>query len=200
MRSLALALVLLAAGCSDDAPGPDFTFTGAYEDWSSTETNFLGVNGALVVEVANPDNMAMTAPNGRSTLTLPGEEGQVELTASDYLPGRYTVDPDAAAIGPYEVRGMKTADIGAFYNDIGAGTWDESTVLVEIENRTAGVTVTVNGATGIGYTDAYTVFPNVDASSGTVSLEVDAGSHTCHAPSTLHVSAGEVAMTTVACE
>jgi hypothetical protein len=199
MRYLALALCLLAA-CSDDAPGPDFTFTGAYEDWTSTETNFLGIPDATVTEVAHPDNTATTAPNGRSTLTLPGVDGEVTFTADSYLPGRYTVDPDAAAVGPYEVRGIKTAEIAGFYGDIGAGAWDESTVLVEIENRTAGVTVTVNGAAGTGYTDAYVVFPNVDVGGGTVSLEVDAGSHTCHAPSQLHVAAGEVAITTVACE
>jgi hypothetical protein len=197
MKWIFLGLALLL-GCSDDAPGPDITFTGAYEDWDSTETAFLGVNAATVTQVGNPTNTATTAPNGRSTLMLPGGSSQVTYTADAYLPARYTVE-SAAALEPYEVRGIPEARIASFFTEIGAGTWDDTTALVEIQ-LPDGVSVTVDGDGGTPYLDQYVVFPNVAVGDGTVDLVVDGGNLTCHAPDAVHVAAGELAMTSVFCD
>jgi hypothetical protein len=197
MKWFLLALVSLV-GCSDDGPGPDITFTGAYEDWDSSEADFLGVNAATVTEVGNPMNTATTAPNGRSTLVLPGAPSQVTYTADGYVPARYTVEP-SAVLAPYQVRGITEARIVTFYQELGAGSWDESTALVEIQVPD-GVTVTVGGDAGEPWQDQYVVFPNVAIGDGTVDLEIDGGARTCHGPSAVHVVAGEVAMTSVFCD
>lgn len=197
-RALVLAVVALAAcGCGDDGPGPDITFTGGYEDWDSTEQDFLGINAAMVTEVGNESNTATTAPNGRSTLTLPGAESVVTFEAADYLPARFTVDPDAV-VDPYEVRGITEARIATYYTELGAGAWDEGTALVEV-TAPAGVTLTVGGESGTAHANAV-VWPNVAVGDGTVSLEVDGGALTCHAPAAIHVAAGEVAIAAVGCE
>jgi hypothetical protein len=198
MKWILLGLAVLVGGCSDDAPGPDLTFTGAYEDWDSTDADFLGVNAATVTEVGNPANTAPTAPNGRSTLTLPDAPSQVTYTADGYLPGRYTVEP-SAVVAPYEVRGIKEARIASYFQELGVGAWDDATALVEIEVP-AGVTVTVAGETGHAHLDQYLVFPNVAVGDGTAELVVDGGGLTCHAPDAVHVVAGELALTWVFCD
>jgi hypothetical protein len=205
MKRAALFVVLVAA-CNGESVGPDFTFTGAYEDWDSTDQMFMGINAAIVAEVGDPDNTAMTAPNGRSTLTLPGKTSEVTFDADGYLPARFTVDPDGGALGPYEVRGITPARIATYFeDDLGVGAWDDSTVFVQIERRKhpsgdpADVTVTIDGQDG-HERDEYTVFPNVGVGGDSVTLEVDAGGLRCHAPSEIFVAAGELAIATVACE
>src|SRR5690349_3062874 len=119
MRS-SVALVLLGgalAACSDDGPAPPLTFTGAYQDWDSTNENFVGIFEATVTEVGDAANTASTAPNGRVTLTLPGS-GITEVTfvqdVDGYLPARYTVEPAAAALGAFEVHGITEARVATF--------------------------------------------------------------------------------------
>jgi len=214
----ALLLFLLAA-CPGPSGGPDampMTFTGGYEDWDSANASFLGVFDATVTDVANSSITATTAPNGRSTLTMEGAPGEVTFVATDYLPGRYTVDPDVVAAGPYEIRGIKTSRVTTFFaNELGGVTYDASKALVEIEVRTDGAAITVAGAATGGFHGdasvgwsagatqaggaAYVVFPNV--APGDIALGVTPpNGKTCHAPATIHAEAGELAMTTVACQ
>jgi hypothetical protein len=220
------ALVAVAAalvGCGDDGPGGTIVFTGGYEDWDSTRSSFAGIFEATVREVADPSNHDVTAPNGRSTLMLP-DTGVSQVTyvqdAAGYLPARYTVDP-AAVAGPYQVFGITEARIASEYAALFGGAWDPGAAQVLIEVRAYpsldpadGVTVTVIGAgyhrddagawaagATIGDGGAHVLFPNVPVSaSGTVALGVDAGGRTCRAAERIYVAAGELALTTVACD
>jgi hypothetical protein len=221
MRRLCLALLLVAA-CSDDAAPPDggtVEFTGGYLDWDSTELAFMGIFEATVEEVGDASNTAATAPNGRSTLTLPAADGEVTWTKADYLTARYTVDPDAV-LGPYEFRGISAARATTFHDELGVA-YDAGAVLVEIEVRgypsgdpVDGVTVSIEGGGDAWHRDAaeawvaggttdggeLVIVPNTPVGDGALTVTVDAGGHTCHFADALHVEAGEVAVTTVACE
>jgi hypothetical protein len=215
---LAAALILLVA-CSDDAPGTPLTYTGGYEDWDSTDNTFLGVFEATVTEVAHPDNTATTAPNGRSTLELPGDTiSQVTWDKAGYLTGRATVDP-ATGLGVYDLRGLAETRVDSFFTELGDTTYDPARVLVLIEVRDAvsgaardGVTIGLGNAGDAYHDDAdhawqpgattaggrYVVFPNVIVpASGELTVVTDDG---CDAPETVHAVAGEVAMATVYCE
>jgi hypothetical protein len=221
MRRLCLALVVCAA-CSDDAAPPDggtLDFTGGYIDWDSTELAFMGIFEATVTEVGDASNTATTAPNGRSTLTLPAAAGEVTWEKADFLTARYTVEPDAV-LGAYEFRGISAARAATFHQDLGL-TYDAAAVLVEIEVRgypsgdpVDGVTVSVEGGGDAWHRDAVeawvaggttdggelVIVPNTPAGDGALTLTVDTGGKTCHYPAELQVAAGEVAVTTVACE
>jgi hypothetical protein len=189
-RALVLA-VLVACSCGDDAP--PVTFEGAYEDWDSTPQDFLGIPDATVVEVGNESNTATTPPNGRFDLTLPGDgESVLTLTADGFLPARYTLIPANTGFG---VKGITPARIATYYTEIGAGAWDEGTALVEVR-ITPGFTATVDGEAGTEYGELL-VWPNTAVGDGTVSVEVGTA---CHGPERVHVAAGEVAITVVACE
>ncbi|MCB9562324.1 MAG: hypothetical protein H6709_08255 [Kofleriaceae bacterium] len=202
--------------------GADLYFTGGYEDWDSTSQSFLGVFGATVTEVADPGNTATTAPNGRSVLCLPATgTSQVTYVQQDapYLPARFTVDADAYRV-PYTMKGLKTARIASQFTDLGAA-YDDTTTLVLIEVRHApdgaqldDVTVAIEGA-GAGFHrdvdnvfqagattagGAYLLFPNVPPGDGDLTVTVTATGVTCHAPATIAAVAGELAVTTVACE
>lgn len=231
-----VAISILVAACGDDgvtapdAPdidagpcGADMLFTGGYEDWDSTEQDFLGVFDATVTEVADPTNTAQTAPNGRSTLCIARADGQVTYSKDGYVPARYTVDPDATRV-PYELRGISTTRVETFHTDdlgIAAG-WDETAALVQVAvvaypdgGAVDGVAIAVGGATDGVHKDAsntwqpgattggspYVAYPNVPITGGgEVTLSVVWAGGTCVHPETIHVVAGEVAMTTVECQ
>lgn len=213
---LAAALIVLAA-CSDDAPGTPLTYMGGYEDWDSTDDTFVGVFEATVAEVANPDNATTTAPNGRSTLELPGVAvSQVTWEKAGYLTGRATVD-HGAGLGVYDLRGLADARVDSLHTELGGATHDATRALVLIEVRDSasgaavdGVTVDVDGA-GDGFHDdadhvwqagattaggRYVVFPNVPP--GELALTITGA--TCAAPATVFAEAGEVAMATAYCD
>lgn len=221
---LIAAAALAAAACSDDAPaGPDaapLEFTGGYEDWDSTDLDFLGLPDTTVAEVADPTNTATTAPNGRSVLTLPGAGvSEVTFTKDGVVPARYTVAADAVR-GPYEVRGITTERIATFFTELGIGAWDPAATLIQIEVRAYpsldpvdGVTVAVDGAaggfhkTGAGAWEAgatttgggdYVVFPSVAPGERALTITAPAG-RACVAPEAIVAVAGENAMTTVWC-
>jgi len=218
LLALALALSLAVAGCGDDAATFDLTFTGGYEDWD-TAIQFRGIVDATVTHV-DSGTSATTAPNGRSTLELTGVTvSDVTFTRADYLPARYTLDP-AAHLGPYDVLGISTARVVTFHDtDLGGLTWDPSRALVELSvisypsgDPVDGVAVTVGGAGDGFHQDGagawlagattsggpFVVFPNVPVPAGGEVTLGFAAPRTCHAPATLHVVAGEVAMTTIA--
>lgn len=225
-----LALLLVLPACGDDGPvtpaadagpcGADAPFTGAYEDWDSTEQAFLGIGDATVQHVGGA--MATTAPNGRSSLCIPrGDLAEVTFTKAGYVTARYTVDPEAA-LGPYEILGIAEARITTFHEDLGL-TYDPAAALVEVAVLSYpsgapvdGVAVAVGGATGGVHRDAsgawvtgattdgspFVVYPNVPITGGgdiTLSIIAPAGV-TCHHAPTLRVAAGELAVTTVACD
>jgi hypothetical protein len=219
MRRLCLGLLLLAACGDDGADGGTLEFTGGYIDWDSTELAFMGIFEATVTEVADTSNTATTAPNGRSTLTLPAADGEVTWTKADVLTARYTVDPDAV-LGPYEFRGLTAARAATFHEELGIA-YEATDVLVQIEVRgypsgdpVDGVTVSVEGGGDAWHRDAaeawvaggttsggeLVIVPNTPVGDGTLALTVETGGKTCHYPAELHVQAGEVAVTTVACE
>ena len=217
MTMRALALCLLLAACGDDGSSSDLTFMGGYEDWD-TAIQFLGVGGATVTHV-DSGVTATTAPNGRSTLELAGVTvSDVTYTATGYLPARYTLDP-ATHLGPYLVLGISTARLDSFHADLGL-THDPARALVELSVITAagdpvdGVSIAIGGATGGFHQDdtgtwlpgattagsPFVVYPNVPITGGgELSLSVLAPV-TCHHPATLHVAAGELAMTTIFCD
>lgn len=217
-RLVLLVLVLLVPACGDDAAPSDLTFTGGYEDWD-TATVFQGIVDATVIHVGTGAT-ATTAPNGRSTLELTGATlSDVTFTAADHVPARYTLDP-AAHLGPYSVLGITTTRIESFHTDLGL-TRDSSRALVELSvisypsgDPADGVAIAIGGGTDGFHQDAsgawlpgatsggspFVVYPNVPITGGgevTITLLT---SRTCHAPATLHVVAGELAMTTIACD
>ncbi len=197
-----IALVVLCAGCSDDAPASPITYTGGYEDWDSTDDNFLGVFDATVTEVGNASNTAQTAPNGRSTLELPGGTvSQVTWEAAGYVTGRATVDP-TAGLGEYSLRGITEARIVTWHEDNGL-TYDDTRTLVLIEVRhpvtgavVDGVAVTVDGTEITNPGERHFPAPNVDP--GDVTLVVTGA--TCTYPAMVHAEAGELALATAYCE
>jgi hypothetical protein len=213
-----LASLIWLAGCGDDAAPIDLTFTGGYEDWD-TAIQFRGIVDATVTHV-DSGVTATTAPNGRSTLELTDVRvSDVTYEKDGYLPARYTLDP-AAYLGPYDVLGISTTRVETFHDDLGL-TWDPSRALVELSvisypsgDRVDGVSIAIGGAEGGVHQDGagawlpgattdggpFVVYPNVPITGGgevTIGVLTD---RTCHAPATLHVVAGEVAMTTIACD
>ena len=203
------------AACGDDAATADLTFTGGYEDWD-TAIQFMGVVGATVTHVPSGTS-ATTAPNGRSTLELTGVGvSDVTFTAPGYLPARYTLDP-AAHLGPYLVLGISETRSDSFHADLGL-TRDPARALVELSvigypsgDPVDGVAIALDGATDGVHQDAsgawlpgattsgssFVVYPNVPPGDLTISVLT---SRTCHHPATLHAVAGELAMTTIACD
>jgi hypothetical protein len=216
MRAVFLSLLALAA-CGDDAAPTDLTFMGGYEDWD-TAIQFRGIVDATVTHV-DSGVTATTAPNGRSTLELTGVTvSDVTYDKADYLPARYTLDP-ATHLGPYLVLGISTTRLASFHADLGL-THDPSRAMVELSVMTPagepvdGVSVAIGGATdGVhqdgsgawlpGATTAgspFVVYPNVPITGGgELSISVLAPV-TCHHPATLHVAAGELAMTSIFCD
>jgi len=216
MKLVAASLILLAACSGDDGPsGTPITYTGAYEDWDSTDDAFLGVFEATVTEVGDDANTTTTAPNGRSTLELPGGVvSEVTWTHADYVPARATVDAEAS--GAYALRGISDARVDTFHEELGVAYDDGATlVLIEVRQATGGgpfdgIAVDVDGADGF-HDDAdhvwqtgdtteggrYVVFPNV-APAADVPLAFSGA--TCTGPASITAVAGEVAMATVYCE
>lgn len=210
----------------DAAPGPcpgEAVFTGGYEDWDSQPGAFLGVFEATVAEVGDATNTATTAPNGRSTLCLPGSGvSHVRYTHASYLPAVYTFDP-AAQLAPYTAHGITPARLTSQYAAIGGGlTVDADAAPVAIEVRSFpsgdpidGVTLALEGATAGFHRDADydfqdgattaggadVLFANVDPGDGALALTVTPPAGvTCHAPAELSVTAGELTLATVGCE
>jgi hypothetical protein len=217
-----LLVGLAAAGCGDDAPTPDVTFTGGYEDWDYDET-FVGVAGATVTLLEDPSVTATTAPNGRSTLLVPGDRAShVGFAADGYLDAVYTVEPAAAALGPYEVRGLRPERLATLLADELATTHGAGRALLQVEVRSypglaavAGVGVAVEGGGAAFHRGAdFTWAPGEVSAGGGYVLWVDVpvpddgeaaltvtapAGVTCVAPPTLRLVADGLAMTTVAC-
>jgi hypothetical protein len=238
------ALLAFAAlpACGDDAPGADaavvadagpdafnpcgagnFPFTGEYVDWDSTEQDFLGIVGASVEVVGNPDLSASTAPNGRSTLCLPSGSGAViTFTQDDYLPARFTMVPTAATRGPYSMHGLTPARADTLFSpdelDAVRDT-DAAQVLVEVRSYPsyepvvgASVAVTnaeehyvqdASGAWVVGDTlleggGAHVLAINVPIGQAVVA-DVEAPRE-CFGPGAIQVAAGELAFTTFGCD
>lgn len=197
-----IALLLTCAACSDDAPASPITYTGGYEDWDSTDDNFLGVFDATVTEVGNASNTDQTAPNGRSSLELPGDTvSHVTWEAAGYLDARATVDP-TAGLGEYSLRGITETRVVTWHEDNGL-TYDDAKTLVLIEVRhpatgapVDGVTVTVAGTAIANPGERH--FPAANVDPGSVSLSVTGA--TCTYPATVEAVAGEVALATAYCE
>jgi hypothetical protein len=216
-----MLIALTAAACSDDAPGGAFELEGSYLDWDSTDENFLGIE-AEVFQEGDPKAGVNTAPNGRSILTVSGSRPVLVFDAPEHLRARYSTSAEIAALGLYQVHGITEARIETFLDELDGLAWDDGAVLVEVEVRSFpsldpadGVTVTVGGADGyhrhgdatwsagptVGDGGAVIAFPNVAAPEGEeLAIEIDAGGRTCHVVDTLKAVAGELAMTTVACE
>lgn len=206
-----------------DASGPcagQLLFTGGYVDWDSSDQAFDGVEFATWTEVADAQNTATTAPNGRGILCLPLDaRSAVDFTHPDYLDLRYTVDPEAAAMGAFEVRGLTPARADQlFADDLGVAR-DADSAQVLVAARTypggapaAGATVSLGNAHQGAFTDdgtgayatgdtlaggAFVLFANVEVGPGQTTVTVDGV--TCVGPSTLDLMAGGLSVTTFAC-
>lgn len=210
-----------------DASGPcpgELLFTGGYVDWDSTNQAFDGVEFATLLEVANPQNTAMTAPNGRGALCLPaGVVSLVDFFQGEYLQLRYTVSPQATALGGFEMRGLTQARADAlFADDLGLGRDpSKAQVLVAVQVYpegipAAGAQVTlgnesagafVNNGTGryvagnAVTSDYFVLFANVDiVGTGKTQVSVTPPQGmTCVGPDTIELVADAISATTFGC-
>lgn len=244
-----LAAALVAGACSDDTPGdpdaaadpdgpladadamPDaggdcpgqLLFTGEYVDWDSTAQMFLGIFDATVAEVADPDNSAQTAPNGRAILCLPaGADAEVSITQAEYVPVIYSVDAEANAAGAYTVKGLEPARMSELFTGW-ALTPDAGAAQLEVEVRkfpsgdpVTGAVVTIGNAHAGAFTadatgeyvsgsqldgGAHVFFANVEVGTGTTPVTVTppAGT-TCVGRDSVVLNAGEIAAVLYACD
>jgi len=196
MRRAVFLLALVA--CAKDKPASSPGYGGTYEDWDSYDDARVYVKEPVI--------------------TVDREAGQVRIEADGYFPTVVTVNPGAKT--PFQARGMLLSRISRFYQSIGAGAWDPTTALVQIEVRREpsgealdGVTISVNAAKGYrrnwnggwspttvtGEGGAYFAFPNVVVSGGLAALQVRAAGVICKHPPTIHLAAGEVAFAQVTC-
>jgi hypothetical protein len=215
------------AAAIDAAPagvcGADLVLTGNYVDWDSTPESFVGVAEFTLTQVADPQNTATAAPNGRGTLCLPGTAATsfVDFTHPNYLDLRYSVWPEAARRGPFEMKGLTAAraDALGFAPEPGAAV-----VLVAVRtynsdlvpgDPTAGARVTLgNPHTGAFVDDgtgtyqsgdtvaagAYVLFRDVAVGAGQTDVVVTAPAGvTCVGPAVLDLVPGAIAAATFAC-
>lgn len=247
------APALALAGCGDDGPGdgppdaarpdaatpvdaapPDVPcpgealFTGSYQDWDTNSAGPPTTLGAVVAEVADPDNaITISAPNGRvPKLCLPADEtSQVTFTKDEYLPLRYTFDPETVGTA-FEIQGLTPARADELFTALGltrdplmaqvmvavryetdnpeaVGSAVEG-ARVALGNASAGTfTPDDVGVLGAGDTlagGAFVLFANTEIGSDTTTIAITPPTGiTCAGPDSVALRAGEIAVTTFSC-
>lgn len=173
MKLRILAILTLAAGCSDDAPvdvdaaidgpvdaaidSPDdggrcsggFFLTGELSDWDSTLANFDGIESAVWTVRGDPSRTATSAPNGRVELCTAAQLAVIDVDQPDYLDMIFVSVP--AVFQPpgqffFLNKGLKTTRAPTFYTELGL-TFDATRahVLVEKQGPPTAVTVAAGG-------------------------------------------------------
>lgn len=250
LLSCLCAPTLALTGCGDDGPGdaepdaapavdaasPDAAgscpgqvlFTGSYQDWDGNSAGPNNTLGTVVTEVADPDNSTtITAPNGRVTLCLPGDQtSQVTFTKDEYLPLRYTFDPESVGTA-FEIPGLTPARADELFTQLGI-TRDPllAQVLVAVRFETGnpeavgdaamGARVTLGNASAGAFTPdeggvlgagdtlaggAFVLFVNTELAGDTTTVTITATDLElgCNGPDRINLAAGEIAVTTFSC-
>ena len=208
-----------------DAAGPcpgGVEFTGGYEDWDSTDQDFLGIVDATYTEVGNKSNTATTAPNGRVEMCLePIGNSVLTITHNTYLDAVYSMSSEANAAGPFAIRGLTAARADQLFTDI-SETRDvgDAQVIVAVRLYPGGTPV-VGAQVSVGNTndgaftpnasgayvsgatttdDAFVLFANTQLGADTTTVTVTPpNGTTCDGVANIVVAAGELAFTTFAC-
>ncbi len=183
----------------------------------------------VITQVGAPQNtVTVSAPNGRVNLCVPANAPSIwSFRKDDYLPLNYTVEP-AAVAGAIDMHGLTAIRADELFSTFPL-TRDTTTAIVLISVRAAADRSDTTGApmtevpvdlgndyagsfadddgdgsytiaSSVG-TDGLIVFANVELTGGTttVTLTQPAGL-TCAGPSSLALSAGQIAATTFTCK
>ena len=194
------------AGDAGVCPGLLF-FTGAYEDWDSTDASFHGIAFATwQVEGSTSSNETDTsAPNGRVLLCIPAAaRSSIKVTPMSgdaHLPGHFIADPAVFSDGSiFDVRGITAARAATQFGSYDAGKGD-----LEVEQLGTPAVLTFSGGTvgsiftspdGMTWTagaaaQKYVMFANIDIN-GTPHIS---GAMTGNGD--VPMLAGEITLTTV---
>jgi hypothetical protein len=179
----------------DGDPGPcgggEQLVTGELVDFDSTAGQFLGVFNARLTADATPPRTATTAPNGRFELCAPAAPRIVlDVDApGDYLDGKMYLDAMEPDARPLSFRAFSAARAAMLYAFAPARahvlvylSGDRSDMSLDrahdppLAGNDDGTPGTITWSAG--NSGRYVLFPNVDASSPTVTLDGDyAGPH-----------------------
>lgn len=210
-----------------DAGGPcdagEAFFTGAYEDWDSTDMDFLGIFDATYTELGNKTNTASTAPNGRVELCVTANaDTAFSITHATYLDAVLSMDAEANAAGPFAINGMTPARADELFTQIGL-TRDtlDAQVIVAVqmhpeETPVIGAQVSIDGnanegafvadanndySAGDTTTDgAFVLFANTEVGAGTTTVTVTPPNGvSCVGVTSMSLTAGELAFAPFAC-
>lgn len=202
-------------------PGEVF-FTGAYEDWDSTDMDFLGIFDATYTELGNKSNTASTAPNGRVEMCIAADtDAMFTIAHATYLDAVLSMDAEANVIGGFAINGMTPARADQLFTQISLTRdtndaqvivalrmYPEDVPLIGAQVSIAGTNdgaFVVDGSgdyvSGDTTTDgSFVLFANTQIGAGTTTVTVTPPNGvTCVGVGTMGLNAGELAFAPFAC-